>query len=493
MGAFSFREAQVNGMDALDQVCRLRTDLSDDDVARIRDVARHLQLIADLTQANVFVDCPLPSGDDAVVVAEASPVSGHSLYSESVVGKIAFAAYEPAVARTHRTGEVTTYNRAITQEGKHVKQSVVPIKNDKGETIGSLILEQDISEWIDNAARVRVLSEAVEQLSHVFFDIPGRSPLSDVIQDALFLTDDQGRITYVNACGITLITEFQPSTHLIGERLDKVLPFIRGLQFLEGEAVRYETEVGKRVFQVHAVGLWDPSGTRSGLVMIREVSELREKERQLQIQSAMIKEIHHRVKNNLQAVASLLRLQMRRCPEDQQAHYRQTLNRIMSIAAVHEVLSGSRVEMVDFHDVVRKIGWMQIHSMTADPPRIRYEVRGARLVLPSGRAVSLALVANELIQNSLEHAYRDRTEGLLAVEIGDQESWALLQVVDDGCGFQEGQVRESLELQIVRTLTECDLGGVFHIQVRPEGGTVATVMFPKGETSDEQGPNYDRG
>lgn len=200
MGAFSFREAQVNGMDALDQVCRLRTDLSDDDVARIRDVARHLQLIADLTQANVFVDCPLPSGDDAVVVAEASPVSGHSLYSESVVGKIAFAAYEPAVARTHRTGEVTTYNRAITQEGKHVKQSVVPIKNDKGETIGSLILEQDISEWIDNAARVRVLSEAVEQLSHVFFDIPGRSPLSDVIQDALFLTDDQGRITYVNAC-----------------------------------------------------------------------------------------------------------------------------------------------------------------------------------------------------------------------------------------------------------------------------------------------------
>ncbi|HUZ83603.1 MAG TPA: sensor histidine kinase, partial [Gaiellales bacterium] len=192
-------------------------------------------------------------------------------------------------------------------------------------------------------------------------------------------------------------------------------------------------------------------------------------------------EIHHRVKNNLQTVAALLRLQARRLdsPEARLA-LAESVRRVSSIAIVHETLALTLDEAVPFDAIADRLLAM-VGEVGAGESRAELARVGSFGVLPAAVATPLAMVVNELLHNAAEHAFRASRPGHIEVRTERVGSRLRLAVLDDGRGLPEGfqlDASNRLGLQIVRTLVEGELGGVLRLEARPEGGTQATVDVP---------------
>jgi two-component sensor histidine kinase len=196
---------------------------------------------------------------------------------------------------------------------------------------------------------------------------------------------------------------------------------------------------------------------------------------------ATIKEIHHRVKNNLQTVAALLRLQARRlrAPEARAA-LEEAMRRVGSIAIVHETLSHAPDEVVDFDEVAARVAMMAA-EVSAPETRVRPGISGAFGKLPAAIATPLALVLTELLQNALQHGLTGLRAGKLEVAAARSNGELVATVTDNGVGLPENfdlEATSSLGLQIVRTLVIAELGGRLKIAPQPSGGTRVTVEIP---------------
>jgi two-component sensor histidine kinase len=227
------------------------------------------------------------------------------------------------------------------------------------------------------------------------------------------------------------------------------------------------------------------SGQRTGaLVLVRDVTELRSRERELLTKDATIREIHHRVKNNLQTVAALLRLQARRsqAPEAREA-LEEAVRRVGSIAVVHETLSHAPEEIVDFDDIADRVA-MMAGEVSATEIRVVPKIIGSFGMLPASVATPVAMVLTELLQNALQHGLgRGGSSGppLLEVYASRESERLSVTVADNGAGLPEGfdpEATTSLGLQIVRTLVVGELGGRLRITPRAGGGTQAVVDLP---------------
>ncbi|MGA2382574.1 MAG: GAF domain-containing protein [Gemmatimonadales bacterium] len=200
---------------------------------------------------------------------------------------------------------------------------------------------------------------------------------------------------------------------------------------------------------------------------------------QLVINRAVVREMHHRVKNNLQSIAMLLRLQMSAAgtlrAEDVLA---ETANRILSIAAVHETLSEQGLRVVDVKSVIERVTRSIGEMMQAGERGIAIAVTGDGLVLPSREATSLALATSELVQNAVKHAFAGRDRGRINVQLhlGAGESEVIVE--DDGVGFAQPPTSPGgIGLQLVETLVREDLKGRFDSTASP-AGTRAVIRFP---------------
>jgi two-component sensor histidine kinase len=250
-------------------------------------------------------------------------------------------------------------------------------------------------------------------------------------------------------------------------------------------------------------------------VLDRDVSELRRRERELIGKDATIREIHHRVKNNLQTVAALLRLQGRRLsPADETARDAliEAERRVGSIALVHETLSRTLDEHVDFDEVADRIG-----ALIASGQPARGDGGGSVQVDRDGTfgrlvpevATPLALVLVELLQNAAEHGLGD-AGGTVRVEVrravrrqdgGAPHEILVVTVSDDGPGpppgFSLAADSDGLGLQIVRTLGVTELGGELAVVPRPEpvagqgrGGAQIRVSMPLPAPPGDSPPTF---
>ncbi|MFD0698000.1 sensor histidine kinase [Paenibacillus sp. GCM10027628] len=473
----------MNAVQQIQHLCKTYTSLSDEDVDLIIEKSKTIQAIADIAQANIFIDCPVKGDRNVLVVAEAIPTTSHSLYKGSVVGKIIYERYEPAVFRVYRTGKPALINRAITHEGVHVNQNVMPIKNDSNKTIGMLILEKDITAQVRHENELAILSETTEEFSRTFFDLITKNRIiPDLIEEALVLLRADGKIMYANNFAIGLMEIHCDNSLTNGDYINspicEMLPFIQENDYLNNGVIQREAIHKDKVYILRGIDLQNKDEVMR-ILILRDITDLRDKERQLMVKSAVIKEIHHRVKNNLQTVASLLRLQLRRgVPDEAKILFQESLNRIMGIATVHEVLSYSGIETVRMNQVIEKISKILVNNIQNDPCKVSIQLDIEDIELSSNQAVSLALILTELVQNSVKHGFVGFVEGMITIQLLVDNGQVQLIIQDDGVGFEHQTDTEHLGLEIVRNLTNYDLNGEFEIERLSEKGTRAKVVFP---------------
>ncbi|RKP54074.1 PAS domain-containing protein [Cohnella endophytica] len=485
-------------MGTIKELCLEHTLLSAQDAETIEALARHLQLIADVSQADVFIDCPLPDKGSALVVAQAQPATAPSLYRTSVIGQHAYARNEPAVMFSLISGEAVVGSRGISQEQIAMQQNVSPIANRQGKIIGALIMEQDISEKVEQERNVERLVETTEQLSETLLAMAmSEGRVQSLMHEGIILFDDKERLTYVNPRARTLLHEMGKPGIAIGDEITRLF-FDREQWRNVFEPTGFlcrELQNGKLAFELKAVAIYRAGRKVGGLLLIRDISELKDKEKQLMIKSAVIKEIHHRVKNNLQTVSSLLRLQMRRTKLAEVARvYRDSINRINSIAVIHEMLAYEGLDTIHFNDVVDRISRTILSSSAKPDQTVKVRLTGDELHLRSDVATTLALVLNELIQNCVLHAFGERSQGEIVISIRNTGLVIDVQVTDNGCGIDASAEPEGggthLGLKIAETLIEENLDGHISI-VSDERGTNVRIAFPvayyPAEAEDEGG------
>ena len=226
---------------------------------------------------------------------------------------------------------------------------------------------------------------------------------------------------------------------------------------------------------------------------MRDVTELRHRERMLARQEAVIQEIHHRVKNNLQTIASLLRLQARRLASSEAREaLEEAVRRIASIALVHETLSRDPREAVQFGEVGRAIIRMVADGLTFPDRQVQLRFEGDPGELAAEVATPLAVVLVELLQNAVEHAFGPRG-GTVVAKMSREPETVRLVVEDDGQGLPSGftLAESGLGLQIVRALIESELHGTIRIDsAGPNGGVSVVVDMPlRGGPGGSSGPS----
>ncbi len=500
-------------MSAIMAMCLEQTVLARKDAERIEELAGSLQLIADVSQSDVFIDCPTADPGAALVVAQAHPRTFPSLYRTSVVGQLAQAHNEPAVLYTLVSGHPVVGSRGTSQEQVAVQQNVVPIRSSDDRVIGALIMEQDITEKVAQERHVERLLATTETLSQTLFTFAmAEDGMPQLMHEGIILFDERGRVTYTNPQAARLLQEIgvneSPEGRDLGElfydRID------RQRLLAHNGVFHQEMQWGTLAWVVKAVSIYREQQAYGGLMLIRDITDLMEKEKQLIVKSAVIKEIHHRVKNNLQTVSSLLRLQMRRTQHAEVKHvYRDSINRINSIALIHEMLAYEGADTIAFHAAVRKIAKNVISSSARPDQTIRTHVDGAALALPSEIATTLALAVNELIQNSVVHAFANREFGEISITLATSGQIVSVRIADNGIGMRMDHGRsgmgtetragagtgaeagadkhkDRLGLKIVETLVSENLDGVLDIH-SDEQGTSAQITFPLSGVGSKEG------
>jgi two-component sensor histidine kinase/putative methionine-R-sulfoxide reductase with GAF domain len=202
----------------------------------------------------------------------------------------------------------------------------------------------------------------------------------------------------------------------------------------------------------------------------------------LVVKSAILREMHHRVKNNLQTIASLLRLQIHYGKGDPvEVVLQESINRILSIAAVHEILSHEELDAVSLKKVTQIILTATQQSLVSPDKHLETSVDGPDVLLPCAKATSVALILNELIQNAVEHGFKQINNGKIEVSIKESDRELYLEVANNGNLLSPDfnlRKDQNLGLQIVESLVRDDLHGSFTL-ANQNNRVVASVVFPK--------------
>ena len=246
-----------------------------------------------------------------------------------------------------------------------------------------------------------------------------------------------------------------------------------------GQPASIEVEGGGATVLFRALPLRPRGETLGALLLMQDVTELRRRDRQILSKDATIREIHHRVKNNLQTVAALLRLQARRvqAPEARLA-LEESMRRVSSIALVHETLSVSVDEEVDFDEIVDRL-LVMLSDVAGSTGRIQVKRSGTFGDIPAEVATALVLVLTELVQNAIEHAFPGDAEGLVEILAERGRGELVVTITDDGVGLPSdfaSETSDRLGMQIVRTLVTAELAGTVKFRSR-EDGTGATAVL----------------
>jgi two-component sensor histidine kinase len=489
-------------MAGLLELARAHTALNDDQIDHLQRLAGSWGLLADLCFADLLLFAPV--GDDGdqgyIVLGQIRPTTSQTLYHEDWVGWIADAGERPVVSRCFDRGEMIEGEISVSPIGERIRVECIPIRHE-GEEIG--VLTRESASSVGRAAGelertyVEVFNRFARMMSagaYPFVEDDSDSEERPRVGDGVILLDRDRRVEFHSPNGVSALHRIGVNRAAEGQRLSDV-----GLEdevvrnaFSFARPVTVEVErPGNVVVVIRCIPLLERGEVTGAVVLIRDISELRRRDLLLLSKDATIREIHHRVKNNLQTISSLLRLQARRASAPEaRAAIEESVNRIRSISLVHEILSRDAGDDVPFLDVLRPLLRTVEEGLVPDDYHIRFRLVGDAGKLPASIATPLAVVLTELLQNVVEHAYPGEegpVEGTVEVAMATKGNELTVTVTDDGVGLPSGfNLEEStgLGLSIVQTLVTTELGGTIRMEPRPEGttGSVAEVRVPTVET-----------
>jgi two-component sensor histidine kinase len=297
----------------------------------------------------------------------------------------------------------------------------------------------------------------------------GRLDFAPRVGDGVMVLDQDGRIVFTSPNALSALLRLGVPGQTDGLRLVDLGLDESAVRRAFADAVPVFDEIeqaGDTSVVLRCIPLLEGGAVTGALCMTRDISELRRRDRLLLSKDATIREIHHRVKNNLQTISSLLRLQGRRLssPEAKEA-VEESVRRIRSIALVHETLSRDAGEDVPFIEIVRPLVRMVEEGYSSPDRPLHFKVRGDAGKLPAALATPLAVVLTELLQNVVDHAYPvgdEAAPGEAVVELDNDGARLRVRVTDDGVGLPADfslQRAAGLGLQIVGTLVETELAG----------------------------------
>ena len=228
---------------------------------------------------------------------------------------------------------------------------------------------------------------------------------------------------------------------------------------------------------------------KRGILVLQDKTELRKRDQQLLVKNSVIKEVHHRVKNNLQSVAGLLRMQSRRSgSDDVKQALQDSIHRIESMALVHEIVSNFDEDYVALRSIIEELWRLLRQGLGSSDQRIDMDYTGDDIIMSSHKASYVSLVMNELFSNLFKHAFKDKIEGHVQVDVRDvrgdgQDDMLHITIRDTGCGLPddfESTRQRRLGLQIIDNLVRNELEGT--IAWTSQGtGTVVDIWIHKGE------------
>ena len=470
-------------MSTLAERIREVSDLSEREAEHLRSLCSSWQVLADLSFSDLLLYVPTREADVYEICAQLRPFTSQTLYPNDMVRTRLSQPEQPMVERAYREGRVWAQEEPVLVDGIPIRMDAVPVRFE-GNVIAVLTKEGSPATSRRPGRLEQVYLNAAELVSNMICE--GAFPYSNTtpgewprVGDGLYVLDEEGRITWASPNALSSLRRLGIKQNVLGRFLDEMglgeTPvkdaMATGL-LRDGEMARGNNHVMLRVLP-----LLDDGSIAGCLVLARDVSELREKERVISVKDATIREIHHRVKNNLQTIASLLRLQGRRLQsEEAKAALQESVLRIGSIALVHETLSEDTSDVADFGEVARKVARMVSEVLVLPERRVEIKVAGRTDALGADISTPLAVTLAELLQNAIEHAFPEGRSGTVGVDLSAADEEVLLVVWDDGVGMSSEPLEEArLGLQILRSLIE-ELGG--RIDISANGGTRVEVRVP---------------
>ncbi len=483
-----------------------RLDLSQDGRDQLNRVVSCLSLLADVRRADLILFAQERDGR-TVSIAQERPNSVSPLYEQNRVGIYVGGDDHSEVLAAFGGRVRPSQVHTVSVRGATVARQVWPVIASDGSLLAVLGID---SYWLAyerhrrrSLAFQRALREFTAMVLRGELRVPeGFGPFGE--HDGVMFVGADKRVEYMSGIAQSLyrrlgfrdsivgvpVSELDTAdAQLVDQVLGKTVCLERqdeqyGLTWMrKGLPVSTTTRPRLAWLPVKWWGSNQPAKTRpyGVLVLIHDATEALEARRELESKTAMIREVHHRVKNNLQVITSLMRIQARRVTSPEaRAVLMESVNRVLSVAVVHEFLSQNAQGSINLYDVAGRI-ISQVKGGLIDPNRgIRLSVDGSAVWLPSEQATRCALVINELVQNALEHGVAARDGGRIEVEMIDEGEHVAIVVSDDGEGLPEGfdlDTDAHLGLRIVRSMVERDLRGRFRLD--SSEGTRAVVEFDK--------------
>ncbi len=483
---------------SIDEIIVSKTALTDEDRARLMELLAEWQLLSDLSFADLILWIPKRKDyqswpDGHIAMAHIRPTTAATVFAHDVIGDVITWGSNPRIDGALSTGEIDRDSEAELVGEILIKEETVPVYFE-GRII-AVISRHRNAELMRSPSRLelnyreiahkiyQMVAEGTFPIQNSFY----RSESAPRVGDGLVRLDASGLITYASPNARSAFNRAGWSDelegHLLGDVIESVKPNLSiptdesWRSILSGKNLRreeFENENG--IFDLLVMPLVAGEDHIGAIILLHNVTELRRRDRALVTKDVTIREIHHRVKNNLQTVSALLRLQSRRV-EDATAKnaLEEAVRRVASIAIVHETLSNSSTESVSFDEVYDRIVHNAIELSTH---KISVKKVGSFGTFDSQVATPLALVITELIHNALEHGLADSGENL-RVEIVRSTRNCEVKIIDDGAGLPTDfnwDQSSNLGLQIVKTLTENELKGSIQL-IRVGSETQAVLKF----------------
>jgi two-component sensor histidine kinase len=464
-----------------------RTNLTPAATDHLERLVGEWQVLADLAFSDLLLMAPAVDGGGFVVLAQMRPYTAQTLHQDDQVGHLLPVSEVPAVGKALAEGRIVREGDPVWRSGTPVRIEAIPVRF-QGSVVAVVSQEANLS-TARTPSRLELTylqfaGDLATMITEGTFPYPASEPdpeSSPRVGDGLLRLEATGHVTYASPnavsayrrLGVTGNVQERPLAEFDPEPAEVVLA-LSTRRPGESEVERRGAVVLRRVIPI-VVG----AKVTGALVLIRDVTDLRRRDRMLLLKDATIREIHHRVKNNLQTVASLLRIQGRRLHSDEaKSALAESERRIRSIAIVHETLSHDEGDAVDFDRVAERVVRLVEEGLAG--PGVTIALEGSWGEIPAEVATPLSVALVELLQNSVDHAFDG--EGRVAVRLSRENGEATVEVADDGRGLPAGfsiEDHTGLGLSIVRTLVEGDLGG--HISMHDEGGTRVRLSVPLAE------------